>query len=163
VPDFSFTVSITGRDRVARAAARFQRAARGGLQRKLTAAIRAEGPGALAAVRSAWRGVEVDSTRGGGSSSGLRGRAAAATRRKSIANGVSFEVEPSSVDPVYGKSLSYGLDGLGRWRHPVWGNTRVWTQQTGQEVFFKTLRGYEAAWRNRLERAIDEVAREIEG
>lgn len=161
--DIRFRVGATGKAAVEAAARRFERAASGGLQSRLVQGLNQEAPSALTETRAAWLGVEVSSTRGGGSSSGLRARAAGATTSSPTGRGVKFEVEPAAVDPVYGKSLSYGLDGLGRWRHPVFGNTNAWTQQRGQEVFFKTLRGHEPGFEGQLARVVDQVAREIEG
>ena len=80
---------------------------------------------------------------------------------KPYPGGVTVEVESAAVDGRYGRTLAYGLDGLGRWRHPVFGNDQAWAQQFGQEVFFRTLRG--RGWESRLERVVDDVAREIEG
>ena len=85
---------------------------------------------------------------------------ALATRIESTPTGVQIAVEPSAVDPAYGRALSFGLDGLGRWRHPVFGNTRAWEQQYGQEVFYSTLTG--RTWETGLGRVVDQVAREIE-
>lgn len=132
-----------------------------GLQPRLVQALQQDAAPALAAVRAAFMGVQVTSSKGGGSSSGLRARVAAATRIETTAGGVQIAVEPSQVDAAYGRALSYGLDGLGRWRHPVFGNTRVWEQQYGQEVFYSTLTG--RSWETGLGRVIDQVAREIEG
>lgn len=137
---------------------------RGDLQRKLTRAIRTVGSPAVTAAQAAWRTVDVTPPAGAGrKSTGLRARVAAATRVSILQSGISIRVEPSKVDPRYGKSLSYGLDGLGRWRHPVYGNQNVWTQQYGQEVFFKTLERFETAWQAGIERAMEDAARQIEG
>lgn len=152
-------VKVRGRQRLDALARRLDEAAVG-LQPKCTAGIVEESVPALAAVKAAWLTVEVDSSRGGGSSSGLRGRAAAATSASPTSLGVRFEVDPGGIDPAYGRSLSWGLNGMGRWRHPVFGSSR-WTQQTGEEVFFSTLRGFEPAYVRRMERVLDEVSRTI--
>lgn len=160
--DIGFRVGVTGKAAVEAAARRFERAAAGGLQGRLVQGLNQEASSALAETRAAWLGVDVTSSRGGGSSSGLRARVAAATSSAPTGRGVKFEVDPAGVDPVYGRSLTYGLNGMGRWRHPVFGRP-PWQQQTGQEVFFKTLRGHEAAFEGRLARVVDQVAREIQG
>jgi len=160
--DIRFRMGASGKAAVEAAARRFERAASGGLQRRLVQGLAQEAPSALAETRAAWMGVEVTSSRGGGSSSGLRARVAAATTSSATGRGVKFEVEPAAVDPAYGRSLTYGLNGMGRWRHPTWGRP-PWQQQTGQEVFFKTLRGHEPGFEGRLVRVVDQVAREIEG
>lgn len=137
---------------------------RGDLQRKLTRRIRTVGTPAVAATRAAWKTVDVTPPEGAGrKSTGLRARVAAATRVSILQSGISIRVEPKQVDTRYGRSLSYGLDGLGRWRHPVYGNQNVWTQQYGQEVFFKTLERFETAWQAGIEQAMEDTARQIEG
>ncbi|TAK32328.1 MAG: hypothetical protein EPO40_03095 [Myxococcaceae bacterium] len=153
-------VSTRGAEKFDRLAGRFDRAA-AELSYRLEDATRGEGDAAVAAVRAAWLGVEVTSTRGGGSSSGLRARVAAATSADPVPGGVRVRVDAGQVDSVYGGSLTRGLNGMGRWRHPVFGNANAWTQQAGQEVFYSTLRG--RAWEPPLERVVDETAREIEG
>lgn len=106
--------------------------------------------------------VEVSSTRGGGSHSGLRARVAAATRDVPIPAGVRIKVDSSAVDRRYGKSLVMGLNGMGVWAHPVFG-TGATTVQRGQEVFLATLRRHRAAWNRQLKRVVDRTARRIEG
>ena len=138
---------------------RFEQAA-AELSYRLSGALQEEGQQALAEVRAAWLGVEVQSSRGGGGSTGLRARVAAATVAKPHPGGVTIEVESGRVGD-YGRTLVYGLNGMGRWRHPVFGNDLVWAQQYGQEVFYRTLRG--RGWESRLQRVVDDVAREIRG
>lgn len=160
-------IKIQGAEEYKRLARRLKEAGRGDLQRKLTREIRREGDPALRAVRRAWLGVDVTSTGGGtvapDRSTGLRARAAAATRISILGSGIRIRTEGKKVDPVYGQSLTKGLDGLGRWRHPVFGNRLVWEQQQGQEIFYSTLTRYEAAWRRGVVRAMEETAREIAG
>lgn len=155
-------VSVSDTNRLAALASRLLHAA-ATLQTRLTDAVREEGGPALAEVRAAWLTVEVQSTRGGGSSSGLRARVAAATEAHPIGQGVSFRVEEDAVDPRYGRQLVMGLDALTGWHHPVFGNRRAWTEQSGEEVFYRTLSAHARRWETRLERECDEVAREIEG
>lgn len=158
------TVRVTGRQRLARLAARLREAAAGGLRDDLADGLEQESPAALSAVRAAWMGVDVTSSRGGGTAStGLRARVAAATDWEAEGLTVHFEVDAIAVDPAYGRTLTWGLDGYGRWRHPVFGNREVWEQQSGEEVFFKTLFGHEPAWAAALERACERTARRIEG
>ena len=142
---------------------RLKQAGRGDLQRRLTREIRKAGRPALTATQAAWRRVDVSSTRGGGKSSGLRARTAAATRISILGSGIRIRVEGKKVDPRY-RSLPFYLDALGKtWRHPVYGNREVWTTQRGQEVFYKTLRGFEPEWRRGVDRAKDETERELLG
>lgn len=162
-------IKIHGQDQYKRLAKRLRDAGRGDLQRRLTREIRRQGNPALAAVKSAWATVDVRSEGDGGESSGLRSRVAAATRVSILGSGIRIRVEGRRVDPRYGRSLTYGLNGLGRWRHPVFpdpSKTRgewTWTQQWGQEVFYKTLERFEGTWRAGIERAMEETAREIAG
>lgn len=157
-----FTVRVGGMQSLDALAERLDRAAAGGLQRDLIDAVRAEAGSVVPQVRAAWRGIEVTSTRGGGSTSGLRGRAAAATHTQPIPDGVRFEVDGAAIDPAYGRSLAWLLDGIGTWTHPVFGH-RARTTQAGQEVFRRTIAGAEPQWRARLERVVDRTTREIEG
>lgn len=162
----SFTVRVTGKDKLRRLADRFAAAA-STLQDRLAREVQKESRTALSKVQTAWMGVEVTSTKGGGSSSGLRARVAAATLAQPIGQGSRFRVQNSQVDLEYGRALVLGLDNQQRWRHPVFGNrsAAAWrsSQQTGQEVFYKTLTAHEPQWRSRLEQLCDRVAQEIEG
>lgn len=158
----NITMRVRGADQFDATARRFRRAA-ANLQRRLVDALVAEGDAALAETRAAFRGIEVTSTRAGGYSSGLRRRVAAATRMERTAAGIAFEVLPELVDARYGATLAFGLDGIGTWAHPVFGNRRVWTTQHGAEVFYSTLGGRGSRFEARLERVVDDVAREIEG
>ena len=149
--------------RYKRLARNLREAGRGDLQRKLTRAIRQEGAPALAAVRSAFLSIDVTSASGpgGGGSTGLRGRVAAATRISILGSGIRVQVNAKRVDPRYGRTLTYGLDGLGRWRYPIYGNRNNWGQNYGTEVFYTTLRRFEPNWRRGIQRAMDDTARQI--
>lgn len=143
---------------------KLREAGRGDLQRRLNREIRREGAGALQAVRRAWLGIDVTSSpsRGGGESSGLRSRTAAATRIQVLQSGIRVSVAGNRVDPRYGRSLTRGLNGMGRWRFPVWGNREApWVQNFGEEVFYTTLRRYEPRWRRGVQRVMDDVARDL--
>jgi hypothetical protein len=155
-------VRVRGAGRFDRLARRLDAAA-AQLPGRLTDAVRGEGQPVLGQVRAAWLGVDVTSSKGGGSSSGLRARTAAATQLEPIPDGVRVEVDGEAIDPAYGRSLSWYLTGFGRWRHPVHGNTNAWAQQAGQRVFHETLYGYRPQWEQGLERVVDRTAREIEG
>lgn len=156
-------VKVEGQEQYKALARRLKQAGRGDLQRKMTKSIRREGQPALRAVKAAWLRVDVSSSAGGGTAStGLRRRVSAATRISILGSGIRIRVEPKQVDPAYGKSLTFGLDGLGRWRHPVYGRD-IWVQQYGEEVFFKTLEPFEARFRAGIQDAMAETAREIEG
>ena len=142
---------------------RLKKAGRGDLQRRLTREIRKAGQPALRATQAAWMTGDVTSSRSGGKSSGLRARTSAATRISILGSGIRIRVESKKVDPKY-RSLPFYLDALGKaWRHPVFGNRQVWTTQRGQEVFYRTLRGFEPRWRAGIDRAMDETERELLG
>lgn len=157
-------IKVHGQDRYKRLARRLREAGRGDLQRKLTREIRRQGDPALRAVQTRFLAVDMSSQAGGGYSSGLRARVAAATRISILGSGIRIRVEPKKVDARYGRTLSFGVNGKS-WRHPVFGNRNVWTNTTqrGQEVFYSTLTRYENQWRAGVERAMDETARQIEG
>lgn len=159
----TITIKVRGRSRLERVARRFREAGEGGMQRRIVEGIVDESPTVLDAVRAAWLGVEVTSEGAGGSSSGLRARTAAATDTEPTGRGVRFAVDGAAVDPAYGRSLVWYLNGVGRWRHPVFGNLNAWTQQAGETVFAPTIRAHEPLWMARLEAVCEEVAREIEG
>lgn len=158
-------IKVVGADEYKQLARRLKQAGRGDLQRRLTREIRREGDPALRAVKRAWMGVDVtsDPSRGGGRSTGLRARAAAATRVSVLGSGIRIRTESKRVDPRYGRALSYGLDGIGRWRYPIFGNRDNMGQNFGQEVFYSTLTRFEARWRAGVVRAMEDTARQIAG
>jgi hypothetical protein len=127
------------------------------------AAVRHQARPVVDAVKAAWLRVEVSSTRGGTARpvrhTGLRARVAAATGLTFTPDGVNITVSDNAVDPLYGRSLTWYLNGSGRpWRHPVFGNRRNWTVQHGQEVFFSTVERHAPEFRAAVERGMEEVA-----
>jgi hypothetical protein len=157
-------MSVSSTARLERVARRLREAAEGGMQRELTKAVVGEAPAALAKTKAAFLGVQMTTvpSRGGGGSTGLRARVAAATHATPIARGARFEVNGAEVGRS-GNTLARGVNGV-PWRHPTFGHTgpNSWVRQSGEEVFEKTLRGH-PGWVPRLERALDTVARQIEG
>lgn len=150
-----------------RTARKLKAQGRGDLQRKLTKAVRKEGQPALAAVREAWMGIEVESSKGGTAppdrSTQLRARTARATRIQTRQTGIRIAVRAAAVDARY-PSLVFYLNGKGRWRHPVFNRRSApWQSQTGTEVFFPTLIEFAPAWRREIVKAMEEIVREIEG
>jgi len=147
-----------------RVAAKLRAAGHGDLQRKLTAAIRKDGGPALAAVRAAWLGIEVGSTRGGvappDTSTGLRRRAAAATQMSARPTGIRISADGNAVVPGYPSVLLH-LNGQGRWTHPVFGHRRAQTTETGTEVFAPTLMRFAPKWESGLLRVMEETVRDI--
>lgn len=166
----SIYTKIQGQEKYRALSRRLREAGRGDLQRKLTRSIKREGDTALRQVKSRWPTIDVRSAKGGTAppdrSTGLRARAAAATRIQVLQTGIKISVQGSKVDPRYGRSLTKGLNGLGRWRYPVFGrraNPQDWQQNYGTEIFYSTLTRHDPAWRRGIERAMDETARQIEG
>lgn len=155
-------VSVSSTAKLERLARRLREAAEGGMQAELTKGVVDESPKALTKVQQAFRGVEMTTvpSRGGGGSTGLRARVAGATHARPLGRGARFEVNAAEVGRS-GNTLARGVNGK-PWRHPVFGNTNAWVEQQGEEVFEKTLRGH-PGWVPRLERALDTVARRIEG
>lgn len=151
-------------DRFRRLSTHLREAGRGDLQRQLTRGIRREGEGMLRRTQQRWLGVEVRSFGAGGESSGLRVRVAAATRIQIVRSGIRMVVAGNRVDRRYGRSITRGLDGLGRWRYPVYGRRdKPWMQNFGQEVFYTTGRSWEPRFRRGVVRVMDDVARQIVG
>lgn len=141
-----------------------RQAARGDLQKDLRRQIRLAGQPALAAARLAAQGIDMTSTRGGvappDTATGLRSRLARATKLSVTAGGIRFQVREAQVDPRYGAVLTAGSEGA-RWRHPVFGNRRAWTAQTGSPWFYPTLRSYGPAFRRAAERAMRDTMNKI--
>lgn len=132
----------------------------------LRTAIRREGTPTVSAVRAAWLTVDVTSSRGGTArpdeSTNLRARVAAATRLSITSTGIRITVNGDAVDPRYGRSLVWYLNGSGRpWRHPIFGRrarSQDWAVQRGQEVLFSTVEAHAPAFRAGIARAMEEVA-----
>jgi hypothetical protein len=138
------------------------------LQRDLTAQIRREGRPVLREVQAAVRAIEVGSERGGtappDTSTNLRGRLAAATTVEQQGIGIRFEVHGAQVGKA-GHRLAKLTDVTlaPRWRHPVFGNRKVWKTNVGQPWFFVTIRAAEPRFREAVLRAMATTARKILG
>lgn len=157
-------IKVQGQDEFNALSRRLREAGRGDLQRRMVRVVRQEGQPALAAVQRRFRGVDVTATpsAGGGGSTNLRGRIAAATRIEVTGRGIRIRTIGRRVGE-YGDTLANGVNNTGPWKHPVFGNRKVWVTQRGQEVFDPTLLGFESRWRAGIVRVMEEVAREIEG
>lgn len=144
--------------------ARRLRTADAELKRHLRRRIREEGAPALQAVRAAARGIDMTTqpSAGGGDSSGLRARLAAASKLSVQASGIRFTVQERRVDPRYGATLTAGSEGK-PWRHPVFGNRNAWVRQQGSPWFYPTLRSEGPAFRAAVERAVRDTLKHIEG
>lgn len=152
-----------------RVARRLRAASTGGLQRDLAMGIRREGRPVLTQIKTSVRGLDVGSERGGvappDTSTNLRGRLAGATTVREHGVGVRFEVHGQQVDPRYGHRLAKLSDTelAPRWRHPVFGNRRVWRTNVGRPWFFVTIRAAEARFAAAVRRAMASTARKIMG
>lgn len=140
-------------------------AGRGDLQRQMLREIRRVGTPATTAAQRGFRSVDVGSESGGGTkSTGLRQSIAQATTIRIVAGGISIRVEPRRMDNrhrPWGTALAMGVDGLGSWRHPVFGNMEIWRQNTGTEVFYRSIQRYEPDFRRGVEKAMDDTARKL--
>lgn len=161
-------IRVTGTNELDRLARRFRAAADGGFQRDLTAQITREGKPVLRQVQAAVRAIEVGSEKGGAvppdTSTNLRGRLAAATDVQPQGNGIVFEVHGARIGKA-GHRLAKLTDVTlaPRWRHPVFGNRKVWKTNTGVPWFFVTIRAAEPKFRAAVLRAMSATARKIMG
>ena len=169
MPSALVWMQTDGAQKYREAARRLRKAGRGDLQRRMTKEIRTAGQPALAALRAAWMTVEVESSKGGNArpdkATGLRRRAARASRIQAQQRGIRIYTSGAKVDPKYPSLVTY-LNGFPRrrpWRHPVFGNRNNWVAQRGQEVFYPTLKAFAPEWRRGVMKAIEETLREIDG
>jgi hypothetical protein len=150
----------------------------GRAQRRYRAAIQDAAPAIVTDLRAAAlaAGNRVTSTRAGRSRNAqgsrdrrrqgpLSARIASAIEVQPRPDGVRVVVDAAQVDARYGHSLPRYLDGelrqSRRWRHQVFGNEEVWTQQTGAPWFFRTFRSHADAVERGLAKAMDDVADDI--
>lgn len=135
---------------------------RGDLKRKMNREIKKAGEPALAAVRAQTMRINVASTAGGGRrSTGLRRRTAAAMKISTLPQGIRIGVNGKKIDPRYGRSLAFLLNGQGVWKHPVFGTDTEVVQQ-GEDKFFSTLRPFRDRFRAAVESVLDDISRELE-
>jgi hypothetical protein len=142
---------------------------RGELSRKMRANVRSAGAPVVADLRRAVMAVQVESDRGGyarpDEDRGLRLAVAKALAISITQKGIRIRVNEKRVDPVYGRSLPRYLDAslkkYQRWRHPVFGNSDVWVEQTGQPWFFVTILRHADDFRRAVLRAVDDTIREL--
>ena len=73
-------------------------------------------------------------------------------------------VDAKKLGP-HGHSLPRYLDGTirsyRRWRHPVFGNRDVWTEQSGSAWFFVTMRRRAPTFQREVLRVMADVEREL--
>lgn len=166
-----FDFRITRDDSFERTVAALYAAGSGGLRRELESEIRKEGAPTVRAVRAAVRAVRITAvppakghkSSGGRSGPGLRATIARAVRvatRNTRGIGVRIEIAMGRMPPGM-RSLPAYVDGRGRWRHPVFGNTKVWVGQRGQPYFVPTILARTPQFRAGVQRAMNTVARRI--
>lgn len=156
-------ISIDGTAELRALKARLSAAARASGDRSLggllSRNLRAEAEPAKQAVR---RGVLA--TRGGSTGTGLRrriaGRVQTRVRTTGAYTGVQVRIDARGM-PSGQRALPARLDGEGRWRHPVYGNTRVWVSQRSDPYFDKALRPLMPKWQQAAQRAMQETAAAI--
>ncbi|MBN9791297.1 hypothetical protein DMP17_22200 [Pseudonocardia sp. TMWB2A] len=135
------------------------------LRRELKREIELESRFAIADVRASVLAVEVDSSAGGGGSTGLRARIAAAVSAKALASGVRIFVSGVKVDRRYGRTLARLMNNTGgrAWIHPLFGNQEHQHWQRGRDYFATSIRPHAAEFRRGCERAMAKVAAMIRG
>lgn len=135
------------------------------LRRELNREIELAAIPATADVRASVRAVEVQSSSGGGGSTGLRGRIANAVEVRALGSGVRIRVNGRKVDPKYGRTLARLMnDTNGRpWIHPLFGNpTRQYTQR-GRDYFASAIRPHAPQFRAAILDAMATIAKKIRG
>lgn len=135
------------------------------LRRELKREIELESRYAVADVRASVRAVEVSSASGGGGSTGLRARIAAAVSVKQLASGVRIFISGAKVDPRYGRTLARLMNDTGgrAWIHPLFGNAEHQHWQKGRDYFATSIRPHADEFRRGCERAMAKIAAMIRG
>lgn len=169
MPVGSVDMSVRGYEQFRDLSKSLKRAGRGDLQRNLRRSIRSAGRPTEVALRSAVMRVQVTSSRRGTArpdvSTGLRARVARAIGTSVTQRGIRIRVDEKKVGP-YGRSLPRYLDGsiasYRRWRHPVFGQPTVWTEQSGSAWFFTTIQSRQGTFQRAVLDAMDDTTRELE-
>jgi hypothetical protein len=98
---------------------------------------------------------------GGTGHTGLREKTARGVQVKvSVAGprvGARLRVDPR-LFPANAKSLPKRLEGIGRWRHPVWGNTDVWVNQESHPYFYRTLLPFQGHMKTEITKILADTA-----
>jgi hypothetical protein len=132
------------------------------LKKRFRQELRAAGKPMVPAVRAAIR--QIPSKRGY-SADGLRGQMARAVklevRTTGREAGVRLRVDGRKM-PDQKKALQSYMEGVrSRWRHPVYGNREVWVTQPSKPYFYRTVEPMGLAAQRNIQRAADNVARDI--
>jgi|GEM_PF-6535600 len=167
----TITIRVRRYEQFGRLARRLRAAAAGGLEREAAKELQRAAVPVLASVRTAVLSASfpsaspdttdiVDPPR-----SSLRAGLAAATRTTALHNGVRFGINGAAVGRgPWGARLAALSDTetAPGWHHPVFGGSES-VGQLGRPWFFVTIRAGEPEFRAGVQRAMDVVARRIEG
>ncbi|MFI0718924.1 hypothetical protein [Streptomyces sp. NPDC021224] len=126
-------------------------------RRELRGAARPLVPAVRASIRSIPSGRRY-------TAAGLRGQLSRATGLEVKTTGrqaaVIIRVDGRKM-PTKAKSLQAYMEGLKRWRHPVYGNRNVYVTQSPHPYFFTVMRTGGTRARVAVNRVIDQVSKDI--
>lgn len=91
---------------------------------------------------------------------GLRDTMARITRVRSLARGVTIEVNAARL-PEDQRHLPQDLESSKGWRHPVFGNRRVWARERGGPWFYPTVRRHQEDFHTALGQGVDRAANKL--
>ena len=131
----------------------FKQAGRGDLRRMLLARIRTAGKPTIAAVQARARATLP---RSGGFADLVA--ANVGTRSSLSSSGAWVRVKRNKTTPT--DRTLVGIDATGTWRHPVYGNRDVWTEQTASAArgyFTRTIDGKAPEFRSAVLQAMDDL------
>lgn len=130
------------------------------LRRQMTKELRSAAKPLVPAVRSAIRSIPTT----GAGHTGLRSRMAKATRLRVKTSGrdaqVAILVDPAKM-PAGQKALPMEMEGVKRWRHPVYGNTDVWVTQKPHPYFFRTVAPLGRKSKTAVNKVLKDLTRQI--
>lgn len=165
-----FRVQVSGEDRIRRMA---EAVADGPdeLRHQYDRSIRRAGRDTLREVKRAAARVPIrgypagrKKYRGPSTPKGLRARIAAAVKLDlstgTLSPRAQFVVLTAQVGA--GRVPEYIESGK-RWRHPIMGNRNVWVGQSGQDVWFDTMRPHLRRFRRAVQSVMDDTAKKIGG
>ncbi len=131
---------------------------------KLRRGLTVLGREGAAAVRASVRATESKGQSARAGRPSLRGKVARATEakvRNSTRPGVIVWVNPARM-PTGERALPAFLDGQGRWRHPVFGNTNIWRGQRPHPYFNRGIDPIVGRLADAGDKVLDEIANQIE-
>lgn len=91
---------------------------------------------------------------------GLRATVASSVRVRSLARGVTIEVNKAKLPPDQ-RSMPNDLESSKGWRHPVFGNREVWASQRGGPWFYPTCRRHAEDFRSAIYAAGEDAAAQL--